>query len=175
MNDVQFEELYKKYYGKIFAYCYAKTKCKDISVSITNDAFLLLYQKQDDLNFDENPDKMIIWLLKTATIKVKEHFRKSKAHITIENLDLHENTLSVSSSNQTDSMSTSFSTYNEYLLAVKEKLNESDAAVFELLVLKNMKQKDAAAQLNITVGALKMKWKRLKPKIEKTIQDLKKD
>ncbi len=167
MNETLFKEIYKKYYNRIFSYCYGKTRNKDLSFSISNDAFLLLYEKWDTVDFDADSEKLVIWLLRTAAFKIKEQIRKESLQIISENLETYVNTLTDISLTAEQAL-----TYKEYLIAIRERLNEPDAIVFDLLAIQNMKQREAAGVLGISVGAVKMKWYRLKPKIKLILRDL---
>ncbi len=171
MNEILFEELYIKYYNRIFAYCYSKTGSQDLSASITNDAFLLLREKWDTVDFDDCPEKVSVWLLRVAAYKLQEQFRRSDTQITIENIDHYIHALLDDASLSTGSSLT----YEEYLLEIKRRLDTADAEVFELLAVRDLKQQEAADLLGITVGALKMKWKRIKPKIVDIIRDIQKN
>lgn len=174
MDEKLFEELYKEYYNRIFSYCYNKIYRKDIAVSVANDTFLLLRDKWNELDFKPDPGKIIIWLTRTASFKLKETIREENSKIVVENIENYENKLFDLSTLSTEASSDKL-TYREYLFLIKGYLDKAEADIFELLVIQSMRQQEAADRLGITVGALKMKWHRLKPKIKRILSDIKKN
>ena len=78
LNEKLFDSIYKKYYNRILEYCRKRIKDKAEAISAANDSFILLYQKWEKLDFTDCPDKLLVWLHKTANLKIKEYYSKKQ-------------------------------------------------------------------------------------------------
>lgn len=174
LNEKLFDSIYKKYYNRILEYCRKRIKDKAEAISAANDSFILLYQKWEKLDFTDCPDKLLVWLHKTANLKIKEYYSKKQKNSIIDSIDSYENTLYDDEEDILTDFFNEEKKYNCIINELKSKLPPSEFEIFELLVLKEKKQADAASQIGISTEALKMRWYRLKPKIVKLMKQISK-
>ncbi len=171
MNEKEFDSIYKQYYQPLFAYCYRKIPNAGDAGSIVDDALLLLYRKWDSLSFP-NQKAIYSWLMEVIKKKILEYYRQNAKHFVIESLDEHENDL-IDPEAQEWIIHSQAKIYEDSLQKIKLRLRKKDAELFDLLVIREVKQEEAAIQLGIKTGALKMRWNRLKPQIRLIIRQLK--
>ncbi len=173
IQNLSFDEIYRTYYERIQAYCLAKTHDRDDATTIANDTFILFYQKQDSLSFEDDAD-LYSWLVEVAKRKTWEYFRQNSYRLMEESLELHENTL-IDPDNSLTTPTLQNKLYEQALRRIKERLSQKDAPIFDLLVIQGMKQEDAASTLGMNLGTLKMRWHRMKPRIQTIIEEIKRD
>lgn len=169
-TETDFDSVYMRYFSQVFSYCLGKCKDRDTAMTVTNDTFILLYQKSDALNFDECPQQLLVWLLRTAKFKLNECKRKDRRRILADDLDVYTDTVAYCE----DLMySEEIYKYENCLVKIKDGLKKPYSDIFDLLIIKEKSQETAASELGMSKGALTMRWKRLKPKIRARIKELK--
>lgn len=168
-----FTRVYKKYYNRVLSYCYGQCKDRYAATSITNDAFLLLNNKWDTVDFDDSSIAVYVWLTRTVDYKLKEYYRKNARHFVVESLDCCINDVSMMESDNDLCLESEEEKYCRCIELIKQRLDEKEAIIFVMLIVDNVKQEAAAQRLGISTAALKMRWRRMKPKIRTIICDLK--
>ncbi len=124
-------------------------------------------------DFSQNEGSCLAWLYEVARRKSQSHFRTLSRHIDSECLENFENIL-LDPDEQYDDEDQEV-VYRRSLRYIQNRLRPKDAKLFELLIVREMRQCDAADLLGIKVDTLKMRWHRLKPKINDIIQNMRRD
>lgn len=77
-----YDEIVNRYYSVILNYCkYKLCGSKTAAEDVTQEVFLILYQKIDRLKLSEN---IKLWLYRTADNKIKAYIRKNPSFLPIE-------------------------------------------------------------------------------------------
>ena len=79
-----YEEITRRYYQAIYNYCQVRLKDEYAAEDCTQDVFLLLYRKMNKLKLSEN---IRAWLYRTADNVIKNHRRKIKKTIPLEDAE----------------------------------------------------------------------------------------
>lgn len=149
------------YYKNVYRYCYARLGNAADADDITQDVFLLFLQKYESL---EN-NNLSGWLYATASIKIKEHFRKSQVeqkHLTDIN-DIPEEDLGYAFLDEGYLISA------EEIESKKEKLltylKPKEQQLLEMIYNEHLTYKVIGEQIQSNEQAVGMKAYRLRKKI----------
>ena len=67
-NSIEFEKLYKRFQPSLVSYAYYITKNTEESVELVNDVFLSVWDKRNQLNFDESLKTYLYTAVKNRSI-----------------------------------------------------------------------------------------------------------
>lgn len=73
-DEFIFEKLYKKYWRKIYALCYSKTKDVEVSEEIVHDVFIALWKRKEKFEVTKGTES---YLVKSAKSKIIDYYRKN--------------------------------------------------------------------------------------------------
>ena len=178
-QNITFDYIYKQLYDPVCKYC--AVKLGDLAYcaeEAADDAFLLLYQKWDEIE-NRTKNSYYSWLLKTADFKVKELLRKERRNpqtIAIddgENGTLNENSI-CSAVNEIDELIENNS-YLNYLEIINDALDDKERQIFDCIAIQNYTVNKSAEICGMKPGALYMRWMRMKKKLSKLILPYLKD
>ena len=177
-GDSSFEDLYKKYFGRISTFIRVQYRIgRDSSQDIAQEVFGILWQKRNELIFT-NEKQMVCWLYEASKIKAKEYNRLNIPNNSILSLDsedfLEGNLVRNERPSLFEVLEDQDEKYQTYLKELKMSLNEKELVLFECIVDRGMSQRDAADYLQLSDVNLRVRWHRirikLKPIIEKMIE-----
>ncbi len=83
MIILNFNDIYKQYFARIFNYCYAKLKDYKLAEECTQDVFLAFYKKMSKLKLTTNVEA---WLYKAARFQLTAYYRKFRNDISFDTL-----------------------------------------------------------------------------------------
>lgn len=151
---MNFDDIYREYYQKIFNYCYAKLNDYKIAEDCTQDIFLALSKKMGKLKLNTN---ISAWLYKAAKLQVKYYYRKNKGDISLDSMENSENISADESHNE--------GIFDEILSAEEYKmLNDYYIAGEDIDKM--------TAEMNISKASLYQRIRRAKQKIIKNSDKL---
>ena len=84
-NGISAEKVVKQYYGDVYKFCCSRCRDSRIAEDITQETFLVLMQRKDELT-DQN---ICAWLINVANNKLHEWYRQKTletSHISLEDL-----------------------------------------------------------------------------------------
>ena len=164
--DVQFEELYKKYFCNIDRYVRAKGFPSDVAADIATDTFMRLWQKQNCCIF-EDETALQVWLYKTASFSIKGYLRSKRQKINemesesfedCSNIILNENNIDRSLENIQ---------LTRYTAQFETLLNEAQQQLLHLTVYEEKSDQEICELLRIKQTALQSRKHRLRNTLEK--------
>lgn len=160
------EKIAEECYSYVYSFCYTYTIGNKVAAEdITQDVFLLLQEKAENLN-DGN---IKAWLISVARLKIKEHFRDVQERYKILT---YEDGMGIDAD--------IFAVVDDYFRDSDEKIEKCKAVILKSLTKSEMelyrkiyieKKKHAvvAAEMNITENAVGVRAVRLRKKIHKLI------
>lgn len=80
---MNFDDIYREYFGRIMSYCYAKLKDRKLAEDCAQDVFLAFHKKMPHLKLTVNIEA---WLYKAAKFQIMTYNRKQKNDISLETL-----------------------------------------------------------------------------------------
>lgn len=84
---MNFDDIYREYFGRILSYCYAKLKDRKLAEDCAQDVFLAFHKKMPHLKLTVNIEA---WLYKAAKFQIMTYNRKQKNDISLETLTEEE-------------------------------------------------------------------------------------
>ena len=154
-----------QYYIDVYKFCCAKCKDAEAAQDITQETFLLLTEKQDQL-IDNN---IRAWLLSVANNKLREYFRKKSIennYISIENI-----TLPVFEDHSEEYIE-SYEMFDEVQQKILNILNDKEKTLFIKLYIENKSVSLIKEELDITEENFRARKSRLNKKIKKSVEHI---
>ncbi len=168
---MQFEEVCRENYARIYNYILAKTRKKEAAEDITQDVFLIAFQKGEAFLQHEKP---IAFLYTTARNLVLEYYKKGKAN----EIELDEAQITTFGKDAYEELCLWKSdSVNElcYRRQVFQKLQPEERNLYLKYYIEKQPMKVIARELQISEPAIRMKYMRIRRKVRKIIADLKLD
>ncbi|WP_459470011.1 RNA polymerase sigma-70 factor [Aquirufa beregesia] len=145
-DKAAFEEIYRRYWYKLYCIAYHQIGVKEDSEEIVQDVFLSIWNRR------ENVEIKVLELYLTLSIKYKVYdfirsqinYRKYQEHIILKEIDLHFNTDDI----------VDFSDLSGAVEKVLALLPEKSAAIFRKSRFENQNTKEIAKQLNLSEKAV---------------------
>ena len=171
---MQFEKICSENYARIYNYILAKTGEKEAAEDITQDVFLIALQKGDAFLEHEKP---IAFLYTTAKNLVLEYYKKGKSISAKESgfeefkilsfqKDVFEE-LCLQKSGSIDE--------NIYREQVLSKLKPNERVLYRQYYIDKKPMKAIAREFHISEPAIRMKYMRIRKKIQKIVAGMKLD
>ena len=167
---MQFEEICKENYAKVYNYVLAKTGKKEAAEDITQEVFFIAYQEGDNFLKHEKP---LAFLYVTAKNLLCDYFRKIKKVIPcetinqeIDNRDIFERICSQKSENINE---------NAYCEQVLQNLTPSERSLYQKYYIEKESMAQISRELGIKEPAVRMKYVRIRKKVRKLIASLQLD
>lgn len=166
-----FEEICRENYARIYNYILAKTGKKEAAEDITQDVFLIAFQKGDSFLSHEKP---IAFLYTTAKNLVLEYYKKSRTNET----ELVESELTAFEKDAYEELCLMKSdSVNEiyYRKQVLQKLKPKERELYSKYYIEKKPMCVIAGELHMSEPAIRMKYVRIRKKVRKIVADLKLD
>ena len=139
------EKLYAAYFGKIAATAFAIVRNRDDAYDIASEVFLKLIENGMDAEV-RNPTAYLMAMAKNAALNhVKRRSREIGAAEVRGNAEALPDML--------------------WLIDILQLLTEEEREIFELHILWDRTLKETAAQLGLTLGSVRARYKKLKKKV----------
>lgn len=171
---MQFEEICRENYARIYNYILAKTADRETAEDITQDVFFIAFQKKEAFLLHEKP---VAFLYTTARNLILDHYKKTK-EIPARNAPLEESDLIAFQRDAYEELCLQkANTVNEeyYRKQILQKLKPKERYLYQQYYVNKRAMKAIARELRISETALRMKYVRLRRKIRKIAADLKLD
>lgn len=167
---MQFEEVCRENYARIYNYILAKTGSKEAAEDITQDVFLIAYQKGDEFLEHEKP---IAFLYVTAKNLVLESFRQREKEKLSEEMEILSDSKDVfeeicrERAQRVDE--------RQYQKQVLQKLTETEQQFYRKHYVEKKPMKAIAGEMGMSETAVRMKYVRLRKKVRGIVSDLRLD
>lgn len=145
MTDLQKEELYREYYGKVYGYVLSKINNTHDAEDIAADVFLKVYEKLD--TFDENKASLSTWIYTVTRNTLTDRFRTRKTFVEI------PETLADNASPEDEICN---SMMLEALAAALEKLEERERDIIIMHYYSEKTLKEIAVKMGISYAYVKV-------------------
>ena len=171
---MQFEEICRENYARIYNYILAKTANKETAEDITQDVFMIAFQKG---NLFLSHEKPVAFLYVTARNLILEYYKKTKespagnapldeSKITAFERDVFEE-LCLQKSDMVDE--------ENYRQQGLQKLKPKERDLYRKYYIDQKPMKAIAEEYHISETAVRMKYVRIRKKVQKIAADLKLD
>ena len=161
--DKLLKEAYSSYYSNVYRFCLAKLKeDRDFAEDIVQETFLVLYKKYLG---NIEVEYVQAFLFKTADVLLKKRYAeldKKAKQIPIEEV------IHIESHNEDidDRL-----TFEEYSRQISDALNETDAQLFSMRYVEELKIEDIAKRMEMTIPAVTTRLSRIRVKLQKVFSD----
>lgn len=158
-GDKMLKEAYSKYYSSIYRFCLSRLKNdKDSIEDIVQEAYLVLYNKYLE---NINVEYPLAFLMKTADNLVKKRYaeiEKMQRQVPIEEV------IHIESQNEDidDRL-----TFEQYSKQISDALNETDAELFSMRYVEELKIDEIAERMNMSIPAVTTRLSRIREKLRK--------
>lgn len=159
-------EAYKSYYSAIYRFCLSKLKNDRDSVEdIVQETYLVLYNK-----YLEGVEVKFVqaFLLKTADNLIKKRYAELSK---IQNQVPIDEVVHIPSQNQDLDERLSF---EEYSRQISDALNDTDAELFSMRYVEELKIDEIAERMNMSISAVTTRLSRIRNKLQKIFTDMNK-
>lgn len=163
---MQFKDICRENYSKIYNYILARTGNRETAEDITQEVFLIAYRKGGDFLSHENP---VAFLYVSAKNLLFDYFREAARSMPLENPEIEDTTGDVFEQiriNHVDSIDVCI-----YIRQVLDSLNEKERRLYELYYIFKKPMKTIAKELHLNETALRMKYVRLRKKVRRIVAD----
>lgn len=166
------EQIVKEYYDDIYYFCCLKLQEKEEARDITQEVFLLFFEKLKTLD----DDKLKAWLYSVSRNKINDKFRERKKEqkiISIDDDNGHnifnrtEYSYKISDEDFEEDAKTDWDKYDEAEKKILSILTKEERELFFRVFVKREKKEAMADEMNITENNLYTKIYRLRKKIRK--------
>lgn len=164
---MQFEDICRETYPKIYNYILARTRSKEAAEDITQEVFLIAYKKGNGFLSHENP---VAFLYVSAKNLLLDYFRETTKSVSLEEqeiVDVRGDIFEQIRIEHADSIDESI-----YLKQVLGRLNDKERRLYELYYVFKKPMKVIARELRLNETALRMKYVRLRKKVRLIVADL---
>ena len=171
---MQFEQICRENYARIHNYILAKTANKEAAEDLTQDVFLIAFQKRDAFLRHEKP---VAFLYATARNLVLEYYKNTK-EAPAWNAPLEESDIAVFQRDAFEELclQKSDSVKEEsYTGQVLLKLKPKDRKLYEEYYVNHKSMKTIAGEFQLSETAIRMKYVRIRKKVQKIAAELKLD
>lgn len=164
IDKIKAELIAKAYYESVYKYCVAllKNNSEDAG-DIAQDVFLLFQEKCDKLE-DKNIKS---WLLKTASLKVKEYYRalnKDTERLSSEDVDIEDESVDICTLlEDTDTFDSD--NLEKYRNIIFKKLTEKEQKLYNMHYVEKKPHKQIAEELNTNTKNVSVMISRLNKKL----------
>lgn len=168
---MQFEEVCRENYARIYNYILAKTEKREAAEDITQDVFLIAFQKGEAFLQHEKP---IAFLYTTARNLVLEYYKQDKSNV----IELDEARITAFGKDAYEELCLWKSDcVNEasYQKQVFQKLQPEEWSLYRKYYIEKQSMKAIARELQMSEPAIRMKYMRIRRKVRKIVSDLKLD
>ena len=163
-----FDKLFADHYEKLYRLCLVKTRNTHDSEQITLLVFEMLWENRHKL--PDRPD-WGGWLYKTTENKLHKYYRAKKKELQYLDEILHpDSDLEYEEPDESPALPEDIQKRKDALLA---QLTPEERQLYDEIYQEKTKYKDIAAKLHTSEGAIKMRAKRLKKKLNRLVKEAK--
>lgn len=166
-----FEEICRENYSRIYNYILAKTGKKEAAEDITQDVFLIAFQKEDKFLCHEKP---IAFLYATAKNLVLEYYKKSRTN-EVELMEFEPVAFEKDAYEELCFMKSGSINEADYRKQVLQKLKPKERDLYRKYYVDKKPMGVIAGELHMSEPAIRMKYMRIRKKVRKIVADLKLD
>jgi len=161
-NDSQaFDDVFKLYYKQLCYYSFKIVKDKDIAEEIVQDLFVQIWEKRNELNINISLKSYLYRSVHNNSI------RQFKKEILTEAIEEHHNTSDGNYDSLMEQAETEIYIYNTI-----EQLPEHCRNIFKMSRFENLKYREIAEKLNISVKTVETQMSRALKFLTKNLQHL---
>ncbi len=171
---MRFEEICRENYARIYNYILAKTANRETAEDITQDVFLIAFQKGDLFLSHEKP---VAFLYVTARNLVLEYYKRTKEAPARE-APLDESNIAVFGRDAFEELCLQKSgTVNEeyYRKQILQKLKPRERDLYRKYYIDKKTMKMIAEEFHMSETAVRMKYMRIRKKVQRIAAGLKLD
>lgn len=171
---MQFEEICRENYARIYNYILAKTADRETAEDITQDVFLIALRKGEAFLLHEKP---VAFLYTTARNLMLEHYKKTR-ETPARNAPVEESDIVVFQRDAFEELclqKSSAVNEDHYRKQILRKLKPGERELYQEYYVNRKPMKIIAGEFQMSETALRMKYVRLRRKIQKIAADLKLD
>ncbi len=169
--DLFFDDLCSEYYEKILKYTYFNIKDEASARDITQEVFLIVYEKIEYVFNHPNAGGFIFQTAKNLTRKHKrEVYLKLMKEINDDNI-INFTSGSYDISELIDKEIDEF----DYISDVMNMLSEDKRKLYNLYYIKKIPMEEIAVRLGIEYSAVRMRYVRLRKEIKEIVRELAKE
>ena len=168
---MQFEEICRENYARIYNYILAKTNIKEAAEDITQDVFLIAWQKGESFLRHEKP---VAFLYTTAANLVLEYYKKTGKATAKETAFEDEKNGSSSPDAFEELCRRRSDSVNEalYQSQVLSQLMPKERDLYRKYYVEKKPMKVIAGELGMSETAVRMKYMRIRKKVGRVVADL---
>ncbi|MCG6190907.1 RNA polymerase sigma-70 factor [Maribellus maritimus] len=149
-DEVAFKVIYHNYFPRLYYFIFEFIPLKDLAENIVHDTFVTLWNKRDELRDDTN---LASYLFSVAKNNCLYRLRDSryKQKLFSSSLDIDELQLNAEALSVIDTSTFAFQEIEQIIEKTLEGLSPQCRKVFELSRFKEMKNREIAEKLDISV------------------------
>lgn len=163
---MQFEELCKEHYAKIYNYILAKTGKKEAAEDLTQDVFLIALKKGPGFLTHEKP---IAFLYTTAKNLTLEYYRKSSK---INSLEIETESSAKDVFEEIEKERDACIDERFYQNQILLQLTKEEQNFYKAYYIEQTSMKTIAGNLGMSEAAVRMKYMRIRRKVKRLIAQL---
>ncbi|MFT3738791.1 MAG: RNA polymerase sigma-70 factor [Breznakibacter sp.] len=150
-DESAFKSIYNKYFPRLFYFVYEFIPQSDMAENIVQDTFMVLWAKRDDLKDQSNLAAYLFTVAKNNCLQLLRNQKIRKKLIS--SLELHELEigLNIESLESMDTTPATFREIEHIIQSTFDELPPQCQKVFEMSRFGNLKNKEIAEQLHISV------------------------
>ncbi|MBQ3940889.1 MAG: sigma-70 family RNA polymerase sigma factor [Oscillospiraceae bacterium] len=151
--EQQIEQIIAKYYRAVYCYCTSRLLDAEGAKDCTQEVFLALYRKQDQLT---SLDEIRPWLYRAADLSIREYRRKNSRYISIPDDELERICETVLPDDSEDT--------------VREVLSEEEYSLVWRHYVEGRTMRELAAESGISEDAVKQRVSRIRRKLSASLR-----
>ena len=176
---MEFEEICRENYARIYNYILAKTGKKEAAEAIAQDVFLIALRKGDAFLHHEKP---VAFLYVTARNLILEYYKKTKetpmkAELLVEagRLSYEKSAFGKDAFEELCRLHSAAVNEEDYRIQILRKLKPKERDLYQKYYLDKKLMKTIAQEFHMSETAMRMKYVRLRRKVQRIAAGLKLD
>lgn len=170
MRKNRFDAMCQAHYEKVYRYVWVVTNSKEKAEDITQEVFLIAYEKRREFLKHEKP---LAFLYTTARNLIYESYRENKKCVVME---IHENAMVSQEEDLAEYICDQEDKKIEverYAEEIIKKLSEDKQKLYYLYYVEHKSMKEIAKMCGINEVTLRMRYVRLRKEIKSRVKDMK--
>lgn len=152
INKQAFEQIYRKYWEKVLAICYAQVQDREIAQELVQEIFKSIWERRDELEIMQHIEH---YLIKSAKMKVLDYFRQRARQE-----QLFRNAVAgLPREERTTDLQVHYNELNRQLIRTVNALPEHCRIVYQYKREKGLSNKEIACALDISVKTVEYHMK----------------
>lgn len=149
-DEVAFKVLFNDFYSKLYYFVFEFIPLKDIAENIVQDTLVTLWNKRNELKDDSNLTSYLFTVAKNNALK-KLRDKKYSQKLFTNTMDVGELDLNVETLSTVDTSACAFMDIEQIIQETLASLPPQCRKVFELSRFQEMKNREIAEELNISI------------------------